>query len=45
VKIAPASLAPPLWRPRSIRVGEWTIGALSDGHLRLDGGSMWGVVP
>jgi len=26
-------------------VGEWRITALSDGFLRLDGGSMWGVVP
>lgn len=25
--------------------GSWTITALSDGWLRLDGGSMWGVVP
>lgn len=29
----------------TIRAGEWTITALGDGHLRLDGGSMWGVVP
>ena len=28
-----------------VRVGEWTITALSDGTFRLDGGSMWGVVP
>ena len=40
-----ASLAPPVWKPRSVRAGEWTITALSDGFLRLDGGSMWGVVP
>ncbi|MBL8860102.1 MAG: MBL fold metallo-hydrolase [Planctomycetes bacterium] len=33
------------WQPETIRAGEWTITALSDGHLRLDGGSMWGVVP
>ena len=28
-----------------MRAGEWRITALSDGFLRLDGGSMWGVVP
>jgi glyoxylase-like metal-dependent hydrolase (beta-lactamase superfamily II) len=33
------------WEPRSVQVGEWRITALSDGFLRLDGGSMWGVVP
>ncbi len=43
--IAPASNAPVKWKPRTIRAGEWEITALSDGHLRLDGGSMWGVVP
>ena len=26
-------------------VGDWRITALSDGFMRLDGGSMWGVVP
>jgi glyoxylase-like metal-dependent hydrolase (beta-lactamase superfamily II) len=26
-------------------VGDWTITALSDGFMRLDGGGMWGVVP
>jgi glyoxylase-like metal-dependent hydrolase (beta-lactamase superfamily II) len=31
--------------PRSVQVGEWRVTALSDGFLRLDGGSMWGVVP
>lgn len=41
----PASTVPPAWEPRSIRAGEWTITALSDGWMRLDGGSMWGVVP
>lgn len=45
MNLAPASIEPPRWRPRSIRVGGWTITALSDGYLRLDGGSMWGVVP
>jgi glyoxylase-like metal-dependent hydrolase (beta-lactamase superfamily II) len=45
MSISPASLEPPAWKPRMIRAGEWTITALSDGHLRLDGGSMWGVVP
>ena len=42
---APASDVPPAWQPRSIEVGEWRITALSDGFMRLDGGSMWGVVP
>jgi glyoxylase-like metal-dependent hydrolase (beta-lactamase superfamily II) len=28
-----------------VRAGEWRVTALSDGFLRLDGGSMWGVVP
>ena len=45
MQLAPASQSAPPWTPRSIRAGEWTITALSDGHLRLDGGSMWGVVP
>jgi glyoxylase-like metal-dependent hydrolase (beta-lactamase superfamily II) len=45
VKLAPASVDPPPYRPRTIRAGEWTIRALSDGFMRLDGGSMWGVVP
>lgn len=27
------------------QVGAWRLTALSDGFLRLDGGSMWGVVP
>jgi glyoxylase-like metal-dependent hydrolase (beta-lactamase superfamily II) len=40
-----ASLVPPPWKRQSVRAGEWTITALSDGFLRLDGGSMWGVVP
>lgn len=35
----------PAWSPRRVRVGEWTVTALTDGFLRLDGGSMWGVVP
>jgi len=30
---------------RKVRAGEWEITSLSDGHMRLDGGSMWGVVP
>jgi glyoxylase-like metal-dependent hydrolase (beta-lactamase superfamily II) len=45
MNLAPASTDPPRWTPRSIRAGEWTITALSDGFMRLDGGSMWGVVP
>jgi glyoxylase-like metal-dependent hydrolase (beta-lactamase superfamily II) len=43
--LAPASLEPPPWSRRTVRAGEWEITALSDGHMRLDGGSMWGVVP
>ena len=43
--LAPASLEPRAWARRTVRAGEWEITALSDGHLRLDGGSMWGVVP
>jgi len=42
---APASDVAPAWEPRSVEVGEWRITALSDGFMRLDGGSMWGVVP
>ncbi len=38
-------MEPPEWRPRRVQAGSWTITALSDGWLRLDGGSMWGVVP
>jgi glyoxylase-like metal-dependent hydrolase (beta-lactamase superfamily II) len=45
MNLAPASLEPPRYDRRTIRAGEWEITALSDGHLRLDGGSMWGVVP
>ena len=41
----PASQQAPAWFPRTIRAGRWELTALSDGHLRLDGGSMWGVVP
>ena len=33
------------WRARTLRVGPWSVTALSDGTMRLDGGSMWGVVP
>jgi glyoxylase-like metal-dependent hydrolase (beta-lactamase superfamily II) len=28
-----------------VQAGPWRVTALSDGYLRLDGGSMWGVVP
>lgn len=35
----------PAWEPRRIRVGGWTVTALTDGFMRLDGGAMWGVVP
>jgi glyoxylase-like metal-dependent hydrolase (beta-lactamase superfamily II) len=45
MKLAPASLEPLRYSPRTIRAGEWEITALSDGYLRLDGGTMWGVVP
>ena len=38
-------MAATAYTPRSIRAGEWRITALSDGTMRLDGGSMWGVVP
>jgi len=31
--------------PRWLRVGEWELAELPGGWLRLDGGSMWGVVP
>jgi glyoxylase-like metal-dependent hydrolase (beta-lactamase superfamily II) len=37
--------APPRWQPRTQRAGEWELTALGSGWLRLDGGSMWGVVP
>lgn len=40
-----ASLEPPPWEARSIEVAGWRITALCDGFMRLDGGSMWGVVP
>jgi len=40
-----ASQMPPAWRPSRVGAGSWTITALSDGFLRLDGGSMWGIVP
>ena len=40
-----ASLEPPPWEARSIEAGGWRITALCDGFMRLDGGSMWGVVP
>jgi glyoxylase-like metal-dependent hydrolase (beta-lactamase superfamily II) len=43
--LPPASDAPPAWTPRRARAGEWELTALSDGFMRLDGGSMWGVVP
>ena len=33
------------WRPERVDLGGWTVTALSDGYFRLDGGSMWGVVP
>lgn len=35
----------PAWKPQRVQVGDWRITALTDGFLRLDGGSMWGVVP
>lgn len=40
-----ASLEPPVWEPRAVQLGEWRVTALCDGFMRLDGGSMWGVVP
>jgi len=45
MSLRPASQVAPAYRPRSVRAGEWRITELSDGFLRLDGGSMWGVVP
>ena len=33
------------WERRCVQVGDWRVTALSDGFFRLDGGSMWGVVP
>jgi glyoxylase-like metal-dependent hydrolase (beta-lactamase superfamily II) len=45
MSLAPASLEPPPYVRRTIHAGAWEITALSDGHMRLDGGSMWGVVP
>ena len=45
MSLAPASLEPPADLRRKVRAGEWEITSLSDGHMRLDGGSMWGVVP
>lgn len=43
--LPPASIDPPAHAPRRVQLGDWTITELSDGHLRLDGGAMWGVVP
>lgn len=43
--LGPASIDPPPWEPRSVHAGGWRITALCDGYFRLDGGSMWGVVP
>lgn len=43
--VGPASNAPRPWVRRSLSVGGWRVTALSDGFMRLDGGSMWGVVP
>jgi len=31
--------------PRRVRVGEWELSELPGAWMRLDGGSMWGVVP
>lgn len=42
---AAASLEPRPWVRRRVELGEWRITALLDGTFRLDGGSMWGVVP
>jgi len=41
----PASNEPVPWVRRSVAIGDWRVTALSDGFMRLDGGSMWGVVP
>ncbi|MDP6538604.1 MAG: MBL fold metallo-hydrolase [Planctomycetota bacterium] len=45
MSVGPASPEPPVWERRSVEAGGWRITALSDGFFRLDGGSMWGVVP
>ncbi|MAF67612.1 MAG: hypothetical protein CMJ84_18395 [Planctomycetes bacterium] len=45
MSFSPASLVPPVWERRSVEIGGWRISALCDGFFRLDGGSMWGVVP
>ncbi|MBK7644742.1 MAG: MBL fold metallo-hydrolase [Planctomycetes bacterium] len=42
---AASASATPRWEPRTQRAGAWELTALSSGWLRLDGGSMWGVVP
>ena len=44
-ELPPASREAAPWEPRSVRAGGWELTALTDGHFRLDGGSMWGVVP
>ena len=33
------------YTPETWQLGPWKVTALSDGFFRLDGGSMWGVVP
>ena len=45
MSVPAASREPRPWTPRRVTVGEWRITALLDGTFRLDGGSMWGVVP
>ncbi|HJP02932.1 MAG TPA: MBL fold metallo-hydrolase [Planctomycetota bacterium] len=45
MSVGPASQEPPEWERRSVEAGGWRLTALSDGFFRLDGGSMWGVVP
>lgn len=45
IDVKAASNEPLPWERRCVQAGEWRITALLDGYMRLDGGSMWGVVP
>jgi glyoxylase-like metal-dependent hydrolase (beta-lactamase superfamily II) len=41
----PASEPDAAARSQPLQAAEWRVWPLLDGHLRLDGGAMWGVVP